>query len=270
MKTIVLASLILACNFLFAQDSTSWKEMIVYPVDSSGIWTTDVLGNTYIYSNQVINKFDSTGLLKFSQSIKSLGNISEIQVVNTMKVVTFSEEQQLICYLDNTLTVSEDCLDLQDKNVDFSTAFSVSSRPDKLWIYDQMNSRLRLVSVENQGQEQVIENIRGLLNASDIEALREHNGQLYVFVKGKGIYIFDLYGTLIKSLPYADVMAMAANEQFLYLLYNNKLVIRHLADNRELSVPLPLPDITGIHIDSHFIYFRTSTAIHKYELLFSK
>ena len=255
-----------------AQDSAyEWKERIIYPIDSTGIWTTDVLGNLYVYSNQVINKFDSSGVLKFSQSIKSLGNINEIQVLNSMKLVTFSEEQQLICYLDNTLTVNGDCLELDDKEVDFATAFAVSSRPDYLWVYDQMNSQLRLIATgADTRQQQSIANIRGLLNAEHIQSLEEHNNQLYVFVNGKGIFIFDTYGSLVKSILSENIKDMEANETFLYLLKEEQLLVRKFETGREMEVNLPLSGISEIHIDSKSIYFRTQKAIHKYDLVFLK
>ena len=76
------------------------------PID---VWNVDNLGNLYVIQNNFISKLDSSGKQTYSQSIKSLGRISEIEPINAMKLVLFSEEQQSICFLDNTLSLNGSC-----------------------------------------------------------------------------------------------------------------------------------------------------------------
>jgi len=83
------------------------------------VWNIDNLGNIYAIQNEVIVKFDSTGKQTFSQSIKSLGRISEIEPINSMKIVLFSEEQQNICFLDNTLSLNGNCKNFEEFDVHF-------------------------------------------------------------------------------------------------------------------------------------------------------
>ena len=105
----------------FAQSDSlhqsAWKALHEWEIGDDEIWTTDVLGNVLLTKKNLIQKYDSAGVLKYSQSIRSFGRLQDIQAVNSMKIVAFSEEQQTICLLDNTLTLSENCLELADFNI---------------------------------------------------------------------------------------------------------------------------------------------------------
>ena len=128
-----------------------WKKSTVYDLKKDGVWAVDRIGNLYTASNRVINKYDTTGVLKFSQSIKSFGEVEQILPINSMKVVQFSEEQQTLCYLDNTLTQLSDCIDLADRGFVNGALVSYSARLDMVWIYDDVNSKLVLLPLlENQ------------------------------------------------------------------------------------------------------------------------
>ncbi len=250
-------------------DSILWIKKAEYKIDSVDIWTSDLLGNIYIYSNQSINKYDSIGTFKFSQSIKSIGNIESMNIINSMKMVSFSEEQQVACYLDNTLSKSEDCIDLTDKNIDFATLLATSSRPNFLWVYDQGNNQLRFISIVNDKQEQTIENIRGILNSEHIDAMVERNNQLYISIKQKGLYILDMYGSLNKSFLSADIQTFEANENYNYVIENEMLNITQLATGKSISIPMPLPNVSEMRLDANHLYFRNKNTIVKYLLTFS-
>ena len=65
----------------------------------------DNTGNIYLYGADILEKKSAGQLPSFSQSIKSIGEIDEILPINALKTYLFSESQQQLCLIDNTLSI---------------------------------------------------------------------------------------------------------------------------------------------------------------------
>lgn len=253
---------------LNAQDSLShnWRKVISYPIDSNEVWSVDVLEYVYISKQGEVNKFDSVGILKFNQSIKSLGRMEQLVPINTMKLVHFSSEQQTLCYFDNTLTQTSDCVELADREIVNAKLISKSSRPDQIWIFDNLNSTLLLLSVEGNVQSQKIDNLRGVLNINNISQLIERNNYLFLLDNEKGVYIFDLYGSLIEFKEMKGVKSIDAYENSLFMLTNDGLKVSLLDDSETIEIPLPEGFFSEIKYVNQYFYLRSSESVDKYML----
>ena len=183
-------------SVVFSQDDLSftWHNEINYEIGERETWSVDGLLNVYISKNGAIDKYDSVGTLKFSQSIKALGKMTQLVPINTMKLVHFSEEQQTLCFLDNTLSTLDDCIELIDKNVINASYISSSNQPNKVWVLDNLNSRLLLIPLEGNSQQQEIQNLKGILAIESITQIIERGNNLLVLDPEKGVYVFDMYG----------------------------------------------------------------------------
>ena len=100
--TVVVCSQLLNAQNEDPDTSIVWRLEGEYKIGKNEVWSTDILGNVYITDQKVIEKYDSTGVKKFSQSVKSFGKITEIRPVNTMKLVLFSEDQQILCWISRS------------------------------------------------------------------------------------------------------------------------------------------------------------------------
>ena len=247
-------------------DSLVWKKNGEFEIGIEDSWSVDVIGNVYITKNKVLQKFDSTGILKFSQSIKSLGRIKEIQSINTMKLVTFSEEQQAACMLDNTLTLSEECLDLSNFDIGNASHVAVSGQPDKLWVVDQLNSKLLLLSLNGTNQFQEIKNLKGIINTSDIVSIQEIENHLFLVDSTGKIFEFDLYGSLINAFEFDPFICMLVKDESFVLLRKDALNIRHINESSNDFIELPTIGINEVKLSGKFFYFRTENKILKYAL----
>lgn len=257
---------------LNAQDTIShnWKKVISYSVDSNEVWNVDVLEYVYISKSSEINKFDSVGVLKFNQSIKSLGRMEQLIPINTMKLIHFSSEQQTLCYFDNTLTQTSDCVELSDRDIINAKLISKSSRPDQVWVFDNLNSTLSLLSVEGNVQSQKIDNLRGVLNINNISQIIERNNYLFILDSEKGVYVFDLYGSLIEFKEIEGVKSIDAFGNSLFMLTDNGLKISFLDDNQVLDISLPQGDFSELKYVNQYFYLRSSKSVDKYILQISK
>ncbi|TXI84991.1 MAG: hypothetical protein E6Q38_01175 [Crocinitomicaceae bacterium] len=268
MKNSLLVMLLLLTGFCRAQDSTSytWTKQLELSIGENDSWSVDVLGNIYITANRTIQKFDSLGTKKFSQSIKSLGHLKSLKPINTMKLLTFSEEQQLICVLDNTLTLSGECIDLSSFDIGNATMVAVSGQPDKVWVVDQLNSKLILLSLGGTDQFQEIKNLQGILNISGIVAIQEVNNELFLASSDGKIYRFDLYGSLINAHEMGVFTSFIIEGTSLVALNEDHLVLHNSEDASQLSVDLPIKGVKDIALSGNFFYFRTDNKILKFVL----
>lgn len=252
----------------YAQQSYEWKEKEMYIIDSTDIWTVDVLDNIYITKKDLVNKYDSTGVLKFSQSQKSVGRLSMLKPINTMKLVVFSEEQQILSFLDNTLTPYESYVELIDQNIGNATLFTTSSQPDKFWVYDQLNSKLHLLSLDETDQAQEIGNMNGILNSKQISEITEQNNLLFMLDSTQGIFILDMYGSLINFMKRVGVKEFQVDNEFIYLLENNRISILTMDGSEKMKITCPIENVVDFQKTEDYFYFRGKSEIKKYQLLF--
>jgi hypothetical protein len=245
-----------------------WKYLGSLPFNSNSreIWTTDVLGNVFITSNGVLTKYDSTGTATFSQSIKAFGKLKDVQAINTMKIVTFSEEQQTVCVLDNTLTLSENCVDLSNYSIQNASHIAVSSQSDKLWVVDQLNSTLLLLNLNATNQSQEVKNLKGILNIATIKSIQEADNNLFLIDSKGNLYQFDMYGSLISMLEIGNNQCIGIKNNALLILSTNQLHIESLNRTSKKTVDLPVPSILSFQVSGDFFYFQTVDKIYKYTL----
>jgi len=255
-----------------AQDSLGyqWKELQSYPVKQNEIWHIDVLEYYFTSDNGTINKYSLDGKLMFSQSIKSLGQIKDFVSINTSKLIHFSEEQQTLCYFDNTLTALDDCVDLADEGLVNVTMISASSQPNKVWVFDRFNSRLLLLSLNGLNQQQEIMNIIGTLDIKEVSQIKERGNRLFVVDPIKGVYIFDVYGSLIEFVPEVGVIQVDGHEKAMFTLHENELSVRFFDSGKSQSVALPIHGITGFMYRNQHFFFKANETVHKFELQISK
>lgn len=250
-----------------AQDSTGVRliEKSKIMVDSTAYWNMDVLGNHLVSFNGTISKIDTSGKVKYTQSIRSYGKTAQMVSINAMKLVHFSEEQQTLCFLDNTLTSSENCLELTDHEIINATFVSASSQPDKIWVMDQLNSTLYQLPIIGNDPTRQIGNLSGLLNFSTVSQIKEAGNKLYLRTS-EGIFILDIYGSLIDVIRKEKIDYFDANESHIYLLSEGKLDIRQVRTGATTTITLPIPEVFQVKIVNGALFARTPKNVHKFEL----
>lgn len=247
-----------------------WIPSVKYSISDDAVWAIDGLENVYISEYGLINKYDSIGKLKFSQSIKSLGYMKQLVAVNTMKLVHFSEEQQTLCYFDNTLSPLDDCIDLIDQGIINAACISESNQPNKIWVFDNPNSRLLLLSLDNLYQVQEIVNLKGVLNINQIDLVKERGNRLFVLDRNSGVYVLDLYGTLLEKVELDEVATIDGNEQMLFILTEGKLMVQSLVTSDKWEFALPEKGISDFAYRNKFFFFKSKNTVHKFRLQFSE
>lgn len=264
--TLVLALAFLTTQKVYAQDSslvfTQIKVMDFKDVKS---FKVDELHQLYISTPQTLLKVDSLGNTLFKQSIKNTGEISQIDFHNKLKLYLFSTLQQSINYCDNTLSIQQDSYDLSEAGFYDVTLIAASSQQEKIWIYDQNNSRLALLS-NNPNQNQLVENVCGLISCTKIVQIQEYENKLYLLDQKNGLYQFDLYGSLLKRWHIAGQVHFVIDNDFAFLLSKENLTILNLSTLVEQTVKLPEVAIQDFQKVGPYFYFKSKDYIYKYKV----
>ncbi|MFT5778739.1 MAG: hypothetical protein ACI837_001695 [Crocinitomicaceae bacterium] len=255
-----------------AQDSLqyTWKEKSSFPLDSSSTWSVDQLENHYVSSNGSIHKYDSTGLLRFVQSVKSYGDMTALVPINAMKLVHFSEEQQTVCFFDNTLTAYQDCIDLLEGDILNASLVCASSQSDRLWILDQLNSTLHQIAFGGNNVGFAIDNLAGILDMNRVAQILESGEKLYMLDQLKGIYVFDIYGSFIDLYAYKNIEGFDVLGNTLFMLENDRLILTSIVNDESIEIVLPVKGVFQFKTTNNGIFLRTPESVHKFELQFTQ
>lgn len=196
-KTYLLVLFIGLFNSIHAQTNNKKDQSL--DSNKALVYKYDIIGNLYVAGEKSLKKYDTNGVVLYYQSIKSIGEVSSIIPINSMSILLFSEEQQTVTTFDNTLTVLQ-TLELGQLGFGYVTMIAASSQMNKLWVYDQLNSKLVLIDRANTKQSQEISNLRGLVNSVELIEMVEKDNYLFITDLSKNVYQFDKYGSLIKVI----------------------------------------------------------------------
>lgn len=251
-------------NYSFSQNLKLVKEYeLAIPINS--IWTVDNLNHIYVASNDVLVKYDERGNKLFDQSFKKFGKISQIDARNPMKILVFCENQQVIYFLDNTLSKQDAELDLNELGFNYVTKVSASDQPDKIWIYDQNNSEISLLA-QKQEQSIKIQNIKGLLRINNVSEFYERNDQLFLVDLKQAVWVLDIYGSLIQRQEIQNCMATDVNFKTLFIVSTNGIQLINLEKKTISNIDNQSLNIKSFKVNQQAIYFETDGKIERYKI----
>jgi len=266
MRIYHLLFLLLALPVLGQEKSIVWTKGTVIELGENEIWNVDLLNNIILTRRNVIEKYDSSGVLKFSQSIRSIGKLAELEPLNFMKIYAFSEEQQVLCVFDNTLTLSEKCLDLSEFGIGMAVHIASSIQSDRVWVLDQLNSRLVSIKTGRTANSQEVKNLGGILNIQSISGITEYNNELYLTDYEKGVYRFDLYGSLIDFYPVEACDQLLVIDGNMLTLCSGKLNMLELNTSKSIEIDLPLNNIQSFKAHGNSFWFHSENKVINYRL----
>lgn len=144
----------------------------------------DPLKNIYFVNHEEITRV-STLYPSSTQSIKAWQGIDDIETINSLKIALFSARQQQICFTDNTLSLNGPCIELEEFGLYNATSIAASKRPDMIWIYDELNSRIILFNFVQKTIVQSVNNLKGMLQLEGNVQMNENEFGLWISSNGK-------------------------------------------------------------------------------------
>jgi hypothetical protein len=189
-------------------------------------WTIDGQNNLFVVSENNIQKKAIKGELRFNQTFKSLGNIQSISPINAMKILLFSDVQQSIAIVDNTLSQQGDIIDLSELGFSNVVFICASNRPNLIWVFDQFRSSLNLVDFQKSQILQSIQNVESKGNS--ILELKEYQDHLYVLLSDGTMNRYDFLLNFSGSYPLGSCQKVGFWNQQIVCLDANATSLRFI------------------------------------------
>lgn len=248
-----------------AWTQSTWTLKQSYTNNDIIAWDVDPMGKVIVSKRDVLIKLDTSFRVQFSQSNKRFGEISKLDARHSLKTLVFSKDQQLVGFIDNTLTFQEGIKELSQEDISYATDVCYSGQTNRYWVYDADNSKLVLFD-NSLGNKTEINNLAAITGAAEPTSFFESHNQLILFYKGIGTYIFDYYGTLLRFIDDEKMEAIHTSKNFLYYIEEEQMFRLNLVTLNKISIALPVQDITEFRIFENFVFFKNSKGIKKYFL----
>ena len=258
-------------QFLCSQNNFNWKlssEKHHNFGDNISSWDIDLYDNIYIANESSLKKINLNGESLFSQSIKSFGEISSIHVVNPMKICIFSFDYQSNCFIDNTLTIIDECLDLNEINLQIANKISISNKRNRAWIWDSNNSNLIQISMTIPiSIISKSSNLSEIINVKNPVFMEEIENHLFLFDDKNSLFVFDLFGSLIHQInDFSEDVLLAKNNTKLWSI-ENQILYRFEDDFSKVSIAkIPIQNIKNFKLSENYIYIQSNKGIHIYSI----
>lgn len=226
---------------------------------------SDYLGNFYFINKDIITKLSSKLDTLFQQSFKVAGDLTSMDVGQSMKILLYSRDQNLIAYLDNTLTMNESEISLGDKGLYMTELVTLSMLNNDLWVYNAENFSLEKYNT-NFRRVFKSDNLAQLLYQELLpNYLVESEDQLYLNNPSHGVLVFDVYGTFLKTIPIKDVEKIRVFDKKIFYVKDDHI---HYYDEKTLNTDefkLPVEGIKYFCVSSEYLVLFDGKYIHFYK-----
>jgi hypothetical protein len=144
-----------------------------------------------------------------------LGSIQLVDATNPLKILVYYKDFQQIVFLDNQLSQNSDVVPLERLGLE-QTSLVCASTNNSFWIYSKQNNELLRFN-ENSRKVASTGNLKQILQTNITpNAMKEHNGYLYLNCPETGIYVFDMFGTFSKIISIKNLKQFQVNENIVY------------------------------------------------------
>ena len=262
-KSLFLILTFISTISVFCQDTLKLNLVWEKSLKSNLIGCVDEQQNAILFDGSEILKLNPQGDLLFHQSNKSLGIIKEIDARNPFKVLLFSENQQNINFVDNSLTIQNEAIDLATFDVNNVISTSGSDQMDKCWVYNQDNSILKLIG-KNEQQFQSISNLKKLVNLNSIDKIKEVNSILFLLDFSGKIVLLDIYGNLKSQFDFNPFTSAIMDQSMIYLQTDQTLLVFNYIKNQVVGYIKTPSNATIIGKKGDFFFFTEKNKISKF------
>ncbi|MEM9887146.1 MAG: hypothetical protein AAF849_14730 [Bacteroidota bacterium] len=260
----ILSLCFLINNTLHGQDSLQYVREI--PVKSTFI-QIDQLQQLYVLqADQSLIKFDAKGEQIFEYSNSLLGTPSFVDVTDPLNIALYYIDFQTVVLLDRNLTELQ-VISLFE--LGFSQVSSIAlSNNQKIWLYDETDFKFKKIDRRGRVIFESSDTNLGIGKSIHPTVLMERDNRLFANDPEQGIFVFDLFGQYLYSLPLWEVSYFQLFDQHIIYYANAKLKTWGLQSKLEQTLA-SWKTAAAIHqvvIDKkgHF-YLRKENAIEIWE-----
>lgn len=263
MKLALVLFTLLLTNLVVSQTWTLEKELTLK--DSNYHWTSDEWGQLYQWKDNTVWLQNEQNQQPFQETYKILAQISDVQTISGLRALIFSEGQQMMGVVDNTLQLKDGLLAFFDFNFSSISKVAVSIRPDFIWLFDQYRERLILFNINTAQSVQLVDNCFGGSKEVQIAQFFEYQQNLICLLSDGRFFEFDRNLTLVKKMTLAQNISLFG--------YQNELWIQERSQIKKLGpgiqsgpIELPIQNYQQLEVLRDRFYFQQGLKISIYRL----
>lgn len=233
--------------------------------DSTYHWTSDEWGQLYQWKDNTVWLQNEQNQQPFQETYKILGDISDIQPINGLRGLLFSENQQMLGLVDNTLQLQEGIIAFYELDFSSVSKIAASSRPDFIWIFDQYRERLVLLNINTLQSSQIVDNCFGDSKDAQIVQFFEFQQNLICLLSDGRYFEYDRNLTLVKKLTLAPGLTLFGFQNEIWLQDQN--YIEKLKPSIHSGrIELPTPSYQQLQVLQDLFYFQQGQKIKVFRL----
>jgi len=198
-RIITIIVLMMFAGAVNAQADTTFKFVKKFTGDIVD-FTVDNLDNVYILnSRNQVKKLNSNGdSVGVFNDVKNYGKASLIDVSNPLKVLLYYRDFATVVVLDRFLN-AVNIIDLRKQNI-FQAKAIGQSYDNKIWVYDELESKLKKIDEEGKLLQETPDFRLLLGQAPSPIKIFDENKYVYLYDSTKGVYVFDYFGALRNNI----------------------------------------------------------------------
>ena len=263
MKFTALLVGLLLTNLVIGQTWVLEKELVLK--DSTYHWTSDEWGQLYQWKDNTIWLQQNQNSTPFQETFKILGEITDIQAISGLRALVYSEGQQMMGVIDNTLQLKEGLLAFFDFDFSNITQVAIGNRPDFTWLFDQYRERLILLNINTAQAVQVVDNCFEGIQDAQIVQFFEYQQNLICLLSDGRYFEFDRNLTLVKKLTLVPGLTLFGYQNEIWLQDQNW--IEKLKPSFQASrIELPIQNYQQLQVLQDRFYFQQGQKISVYRL----
>ena len=232
---------------------------------TSSSFTTDNLGNVYLVSGNVVEKYSPEGEFLKSYSDNNLGTISLLDANNSMKLLVFYEPFQQMTILDNMLAPTVDPFQFEPMGYN-QISLICSSHNNGTWIYNKQNSELIRFDQSFQVTNQTGNLSQQLLMEINPDFLMEQNNKVFLNDSTKGIFVFDIYGTYNKTIPIKGLRHFQISNDLIIYFKDGKLNSYNMKTLEEGKISFPESQAIDARTEKEKLYLLKQKSLDIYNV----
>ncbi|TAF86508.1 MAG: hypothetical protein EAZ48_05075 [Flavobacteriia bacterium] len=233
--------------------------------DSTYHWTSDEWGQLYQWKDNTVWLQNEQNQQPFQETYKILGDISDIQPINGLRGLLFSENQQMLGLVDNTLQLQEGIIAFYELDFSSVSKIAASSRPDFIWIFDQYRERLILYNFKQAEVIQIVDNCFGDSKDAQIVQFFEFQQNLICLLSDGRYFEYDRNLTLVKKLTLTPGLTLFGFQNEIWLQDQN--YIEKLKPSIHSGrIELPTPSYQQLQVLQDLFYFQQGQKIKVFRL----
>lgn len=197
----------------------------------------DDLGYVYGLDQQKITRYDRDGVKQFVYSRMDLGSLRQFDPSDPLRLLALFPETGTLVVLDNTLS-EQRVLRLWDGGLGMPM-WIASGVNQEFWVYDALNKEV--VRIDERMRRTSSTGYLPAVTGHDPElvGLAERHEQLLVADKHYGIWIFDRFGTAVRSIPIAGIQGLQTHASGMAITTDDGLLWLRYGDFEPQKLDLP-------------------------------